>query len=479
MRFPLFASLLVAGVFASAAEAQVATGRVTPPQSGKSAAVKTATKPSQTKNPALYRAYVPPPAPQPPSSDVCTAPDVIIGTGTFNFDNSVATTGAEGQTEAICNQVGAGTAIINDVWFVWSSPATGLATVTACNLTTIDTKIAVYDGTACPVAGAIACNDDNCTTGFQSTLTFNATMGNSYVIQLGLYPGQFPPATPGAGVFSVNVSTPQANDSCATPTAIAGLGTFAYDNTAATTGTEGQTEALCNLFATTGVTQDLWYDWTSTVTGTVSVNSCNTGNLDSKFAIYSAAGCPVPGTALACDDDGCGIIGAGSRAIANVVSGNVYAIQIGNYPGAPGGISSFDIVQVVLPPDDDCTTPTAIAGPGPHIFDNTFASTGVQGQAEALCNAFGSTTVANDVWMTWTAGASGQHILSFCGNSVDTKVGVYDGAGCPTGPAIACNDDKCGFNPSCASRPFPASPTRSRSARTRSVRRRVASARSP
>jgi hypothetical protein len=50
----------------------------------------------------------------------------------------------------------------------------------------------------------------------------------------------------------------------------------------------------------------------------------------------------------------------------------------------------------------------------------------------------------------WTAGANGTAMLMTCGgigfgSSEDTKVAIYPGNTCPTGPAIACNDDvTCG-----------------------------------
>src|SRR5690349_20539646 len=63
----------------------------------------------------------PPPAPLVGGSDSCTTPDVITGTGSFAFDNSTATTGAEGQSTVNCIQFNL-IAIPNDVWFTWTAP---------------------------------------------------------------------------------------------------------------------------------------------------------------------------------------------------------------------------------------------------------------------------------------------------------------------------------------------------------------------
>src|SRR4051812_42679834 len=57
-----------------------------------------------------------PGAPLVGGADSCTTPDVVVGAGPFAFDNTVATTGTQGQTESLCFQFGT-TGISNDVWF--------------------------------------------------------------------------------------------------------------------------------------------------------------------------------------------------------------------------------------------------------------------------------------------------------------------------------------------------------------------------
>lgn len=71
---------------------------------------------------------------------------------------------------------------------------------------------------------------------------------------------------------------------------------------------------------------------------------------------------------------------------------------------------------------DSCTTPTAIAGSGTFHFDATSATTGIEGQAEGLCYAFGLSAEDFDVWFDWTSDFTGQAIVSTCaGTSDDTK----------------------------------------------------------
>ena len=85
-------------------------------------------------------------------SDDCNSAMAISGAGTFNFDNSAASTGADGQNEYICYDFGS-SAVDNDVWFDWTAATTGTAQVESCNNTSVDTKIGAYPGGGCPAPG--------------------------------------------------------------------------------------------------------------------------------------------------------------------------------------------------------------------------------------------------------------------------------------------------------------------------------------
>jgi hypothetical protein len=141
--------------------------------------------------------------PTPPSNDDCTAPIAISGPGVYPFDNRLATTGAQGQTEALCNFFSS-TAIYKDAWWTYTPTVSGTVEISTCGqvLGGTDTKIAVYDGTGCPVAGAIACNDDNglCSAQTLSSLvSFTAVCGQTYTVQL----GNFSSAASLYGTFTV------------------------------------------------------------------------------------------------------------------------------------------------------------------------------------------------------------------------------------------------------------------------------------
>lgn len=90
---------------------------------------------------------------------------------------------------------------------------------------------------------------------------------------------------------------------------------------------------------------------------------------------------------------------------------------------------------------DTCSTPQTINGAGPHVFDTLGATT--DGQPDLLCDFFGNQDIFDDVWFEWTAQDTGEHVISLCGSTGDSKAAVYT-EGC-AGLILACNDDACGL----------------------------------
>jgi len=383
----------------------------------------------------------------PAQNDDCNNPDLISGTGVFTFDQSTATTGAEGQNEYSCYSFGSST-VDNDVWFEWTAPSNDSFRVSTCNITSTDTKMAVYPGGACPTIGSsIACNDDFC--GFQSELTFAGTQGSTYLLQIGTFPG----AIGGAGSFDISTFVPAPNDDCSNAVTLTGTGLFPFDTTTASTGAEGQTELLCYSFGTSAVNNDVWFTWTAPTTDTYAVETCNFTSLDTKIAVYAGTGCPTAGSALGCNDDTCGLQ---SSVWFSATQASTYTFQVGSFSTAGFGTGSLNVFPVILPPNDNCATPDTIAGTGTFNFDNSIASTGPEGQTEAACYDFGTSAVENDIWFQWTSDFTGSARVTTCtGQTVDTRIAVYAGGSCPTaGSAIDCNEDVASGCATCTTNGF-------------------------
>jgi len=245
-------------------------------------------------------------------------------------------------------------------------------------------------------------------------------------------PGYYPPP---AGVTFLVAG---GSDNCANAAAsdaISGLGTFAVTTTGATTGVTPQTAST--------IKNDVWFLWTSTVTGSVIFNTCGGVTADSKIAVWvdnNGGACPS-GTNIAYNDDFCALQ---SQVTFTATSGSTYFLQIGAFTEGTTFSGTFTLATPPPPPtNDDCSAPIVIGGSGLFPINTTLATTGTQGQAEALCLFYSTSVINKDVWFTWTPTLSGPVSVSTCGQmSIDTRIAVYDGAGCPVAAAIACNDDQ-------------------------------------
>ncbi len=266
-------------------------------------------------------------------TDSCTTPQVIAGAGPFAIDNTAAAAGQNFAPTCVP------THMQKDVWFTWTAPASGNTTVSLCSGVSFDTVLAVYNGSTCPGAASIGCSDDACLA--QSSVTFTAVAAQSYAIQIGGYDGDF-----GSGTFTIAGATPPpANDDCSMATAISGTGLFPFNNTTATTGSQGQAESLCNFFTSTAIARDVWFAWTAPSTGIATVQTCSQTTVDTKMSAFSGAGCPASAS-IACNDDACSLQSSIQFAC---TSGSVYMLQVGTYPFASSGGSGNLNITVGAP----------------------------------------------------------------------------------------------------------------------------------
>ncbi|MCP3914081.1 MAG: hypothetical protein GY711_00820 [bacterium] len=395
-------------------------------------------------------------------ADDCASPNPAVGAGTHDWDNSAATTGAEGQTEASCYAFGT-SGIDADVWTEYLAGSTGCASITVCNAvgSITDSKIAVYPAGGCPTAGtSLACNDDTC--GLLSEVSLNTVAGQTYLIQLGNFPG----AAPGTSQIDIiesggsGLPVISSQDDCANATTdVVGPGSYRFNTLSATTGTQGQNEALCYAVGTTGIDNDVWFVYTATVDACAQISTCNSDQpcaifADTKIAVYPGTGCPTDGTSIACNDDACN--GLRSQVVFPVVSGQSYLVQIGSFPGAAAGSGIVDIAEVncpvVLSNQDDCGNASVdTIGPGQFGWDNLLATTGTEGQTEASCYKFGTSGIQSDIWALYVPEANGSVTIESCGSvgntNTDTKIAAYPAADCSMidGTSVACNDDTCGL----------------------------------
>ncbi|MBL0922257.1 MAG: hypothetical protein IBJ10_09040 [Phycisphaerales bacterium] len=135
-------------------------------------------------------------------ADTCAAAPAISGDGVFSFNNTGANT--DGPSHGSACTFSGDAQIWKDLWWRWTAPCDGPVTIETCNLTLINTKIAVYAPLAlCPplTSSLLTCNDDAC--GVRSSVTFVAIAGQEYLLRIGVFNNG--PA--GSGQFRITCAT--------------------------------------------------------------------------------------------------------------------------------------------------------------------------------------------------------------------------------------------------------------------------------
>lgn len=130
------------------------------------------------------------------------------------------------------------------------------------------------------------------------------------------------------------------NDDCANATII-GEGSFLVSTFGSTT--DGPTNCGGSTL------NDVWYLYTATCSGLVTLTTCGTSTFNPQMAIYSGSStCPPDfANALACDSGSCA--GSGDPEILlDAISGETYLVQIGGFNGERGELT----LTVNCPPDD-------------------------------------------------------------------------------------------------------------------------------
>ena len=135
----------------------------------------------------------------------------------------------------------------------------------------------------------------------------------------------------GALCLLAPTSMAQGADDCANATPISGLGTFAFDNTTAT----ASGIADCNGAPTR---KDVWFSWTSPVTGEVRYQTCGTSTpFDTRIVIYSNVDCAALAF-LDCAAQSC--LGL-SELTFNAIQGQTYLLRVGSRMVGVGGVGAF------------------------------------------------------------------------------------------------------------------------------------------
>ena len=148
------------------------------------------------------------------------------------------------------------------------------------------------------------------------------------------------------------IGGPPANDDCGGAIEIF-LGDTPFTTAGATT-SEPPLPPECDRGFGTPIVADIWYTFTATQSGLLTVYTCNQADYDSRLAAYDAC----DGNLLACNDDGfnCGLT---SLMELVVQENDLVVIRLGGFSGSGSGTLTltYDGYTLECPPSDhDCCT---------------------------------------------------------------------------------------------------------------------------
>ncbi len=199
---------------------------------------------------------------------------------------------------------------------------------------------------------------------------FDCANGNPNIVFERLEPGTYyypvmlDPESGAAGNYSIEVTATKcpdapANDDCANAEAVGDVTNLAFSTAAASWDGGG----------TYIVSPNIWYCYTATCDGLVTVSLC--GSLyDTRLAVYDGCVCGPLGAVIATDDDAC------DPGLQSVVSfqadaGDQFMIEVGGYSSNSGdGVLTISCSDAPAVPGDNCANPIKIDIPGLPFVDN-------------------------------------------------------------------------------------------------------------
>jgi hypothetical protein len=246
----------------------------------------------------------------PPSNDHFVNAEAIDGRFGWVDGDTTGATKEPGEPNHAGNPGGA------SVWYVWTAPTSGRATMSLC-WSEFDTLLAVYTGDDVSVLTEVAADNNGCSP--QSRVTFAATAGTTYRIAIDGADGAM-------GYYELDWGLSPANDDFAQAISIAGdAGTLEGDNYYAT-------QELGEPQHGGPGGSSVWYRWTAPSNGPATFDLC-TSSFDTLLAVYTGDSVGGLTRVTQNDDDDCGYA---SRVSFQATAGVVYSIALDGYYGEQG-----------------------------------------------------------------------------------------------------------------------------------------------
>ena len=147
----------------------------------------------------------------------------------------------------------------------------------------------------------------------------------------------------------------QGADLCVFAQPITATGAFPVDTSLAAT------DGPANGCGENGqIHNDVWFRWTSTVSGTVQMDTCAAATFDTTVAVYPDESCATAAP-IVCNDDQCALR---SRVAFTAVAGVDYLVRVGGWNDVARGTATLTISSVTGVSNDTCANPAPITGFG-------------------------------------------------------------------------------------------------------------------
>ncbi|MGB0715069.1 MAG: hypothetical protein ACPGXK_04270 [Phycisphaerae bacterium] len=176
---------------------------------------------------------------------------------------------------------------------------------------------------------------------------------------------------------------------------------------------------------------DVWYLYTATCDGTVTIDTFGSSQPDTTLSAYTSCG----SVELACNDDTNSLL---SEIAFSVVQGESYPVRVASV--GPAGGYVLNISCAAAPVNDGCFTASVVVE-GVPAFEGDNANALSFDDAEVSCALIGD---SNDVWFQYEASCDGVAVINTTGSGQsDPLLSVFSDCG-GNGDEIACNDDAIG-----------------------------------
>jgi hypothetical protein len=310
------------------------------------------------------------------------------------------------------------------VWWSWSSPGAGIATVYAT--ADFELLIGVYSGAAVGALSTIGTNSDG-RLGATETVTFPVTAGSTFAIALDGRNG-------GSGNINLTVSFTAAvpvanNDQFASRAAIPSQGGQVTGSNSTATRETGEPRHAENDGG-----GSLWWAWTAPRSGVVNVTTSGS-NFDTLLGVYT--GTTVGSLALIAQNDDASPSVSTSSLSFNAVFGTTYQFAVDGFKGARGAVNlTVALSAAVVIPNDSFAGRSPIAGSGGIVRGSNIGATKEIGEP-----LHANDTGGRSLWWSWTAPSAGRVRLTTESSSFDTTLAAYTGSALTSLAAIAANDD--------------------------------------